>query len=926
MELQFGEEEPSVVEYLRFHGLTSDYLQEPFPLRDCNPPTNSMFEADLNELADCLYSCQVLPSTKERLTVCKEAAFLLKSVDDFQQELGSVWSTVKGWKRRQEIGMELPILQTDHELDVLHFGTLTQPDFRDLKVPLESLDTEKGEGLEWPTAYHVFSMTLDQQAKSEKIAVGVDSLHFLQNAIKNTSPPPEWESTILHSLEYRKVYLLSETSNSAAMEAKALENLIMATDTIKMRAEGSDNSDLMLFDSEYFTIDGNLGELQRTPTIAKRRLEDLKIEGPLTPEMFSQSPIKKLKSVSFRDMVTEYNPDLPSSREGGKDLLSGSDSCSGFFNQIAPMVEEANRKIGNEKLSAVDATKRAIVPDVDFTPSVAPWDEFTNNRTTRSSIATSALDAQRVFMKKMKREYLKTASSWSGISRLELDLQWSPFPRQMATVTVTETLQDGGDVLDNLLGETTVDEVATSSTGLWKREGLRMLDEDDQTEEELEVGDFEESNDLNALALKKKLEMEEEEADSNISRQRHNGKPSKRHLSSSAHLDSRLPTRSINKSPDRTKSAQPLMNPSGDDDKSLMFGGVFSATSALHRFMAIHGRSVERNEEASQKAGPSTAPSAFQIATGAPGDTSTNKSRFIAPGNSDSSDLPPPPLPELPALPESLPPCCCIISSTLLLQRSMTRQIEGMYPDAILRERDFGQPLSPCQEADLLLSPSTGLILATLQQIKQRALPGQADRNPVKERILKLQLRYERLVVLVSQNLPKEDEEAGLGRPADARDTEALMDLTALGNRLDAEVLIKYVQGGENALARTIVQEMSKWALPHGSKDIGDIKLLQDETFWEMFLRRAGLNPFAAQAVLAALKNPVVLRMGEGDDGEAQESAVEVFGLTALLLMDKEERVQEFQALLGGSRILGRVSNMLDGMWPSAAHGFVMPQ
>jgi hypothetical protein len=41
-------------------------------------------------------------------------------------------------------------------------------------------------------------------------------------------------------------------------------------------------------------------------------------------------------------------------------------------------------------------------------------------------------------------------------------------------------------------------------------------------------------------------------------------------------------------------------------------------------------------------------------------------------------------------------------------------------------------------------------------------------------------------------------------------------------------------------------------------------------------------------------------------------------------MMGEEERVGFFQVLMGGSRILKRVSRLLDQEWVSAVHGFRM--
>lgn len=96
---------------------------------------------------------------------------------------------------------------------------------------------------------------------------------------------------------------------------------------------------------------------------------------------------------------------------------------------------------------------------------------------------------------------------------------------------------------------------------------------------------------------------------------------------------------------------------------------------------------------------------------------------------------------------------------------------------------------------------------------------------------------------------------------------------------------------------------------------------------WECFLRRVGLNPFAAQAIVAWLKltvNAQVPLFSSSPVPSHHRKSVSVAGLSRFLIMSEEERIHCFQALMGGSRILKRTSKMLDQEWISAAHGFKM--
>lgn len=79
--------------------------------------------------------------------------------------------------------------------------------------------------------------------------------------------------------------------------------------------------------------------------------------------------------------------------------------------------------------------------------------------------------------------------------------------------------------------------------------------------------------------------------------------------------------------------------------------------------------------------------------------------------------------------------------------------------------------------------------------------------------------------------------------------------------------------------------------------------------------------------VVASLKDPcdLLLPMGSSSPtSSSQPESVPVFGLQAFLAMTEEQRVKDFQALMGGGRILERVSKVLDQQWLSAAHGFRM--
>jgi hypothetical protein len=562
---------------------------------------------------------------------------------------------------------------------------------------------------------------------------------------------------------------------------------------------------------------------KQAPVVLKRRGDDLKVEGPLTPRMSSDSPMKKLKSVSFPDALHQVIPEAPWAT--ACDIASDFD-VDELFKEIEPLARKATVRAENEKLLGADTTARIHVPIVSFTPPVPPWNEYSQRKGGKHRLNDTELGAQMKFLLRIKREDLKAASSWHGLSFSErADIPWNIFTTQISRINVEEKLHGETD-FNRTITEMTTGNIADRSSQVWKPEGLRILDQDD-CEDEIEPEEIEERRDMDALLRKRKLEIEEEQAE----------KHQRRTTSLSPPHPPRQPQDIIgssqrnNKRPAEHKPAskrsQKSLSHTGarvladrDISNDLMFGG-FSATTALHKFMETRGKPVVAGGSGpanNVRPGKTTSP------------TENQKLPIRSREPSAERQKAPHSLPQLPAIPENLAPCSFIVSSIFLQQRSLVKQIEQSYRQAEIIYRDYDSPHSPAKEADILLSPSTGLIFTTLQQIKQRPLPGHPDRSPVKERVAALELRYERLLVMISEGLSQEMEKLGSSRPNDPRDKEALAGFKSFASGFVCEVDIKYIPGGEQALARAMVIEMSKYGLIHGSQDIGDIKPVAAET------------------------------------------------------------------------------------------------
>ncbi|KAF9694344.1 hypothetical protein EKO04_007446 [Ascochyta lentis] len=950
------DDEPSALEYAREQGICVDYTTELPQLADLclalsatlDQNTRDPFDDDLTNAV-----AAAIELTKQRLTVTKDVALFLKTVLTPPKPQADDLLAIDGRQSILDLKQELPILQTDAELDMLSFGTRVEPDFRELRkrLPSEDLNDENDEGFGWPVKYFAYPAQCDSKIKSEKLAITRDVLKFLQDAVRDDFTAEDHEKIVAEGLDTGReqkarhltppllplsppltpyipsspvnhLPLASESNDSVAAEAKELEQQIMAKDSLTR--PHSDSSDSMLLDVADLNAFINAEEavsphfLDQVPTTRKRRAGYLKVEVPLTPLTLSDSPMKKLKSVSFAEMIQVCETMEPWTDEHRPDTSDTHTTTDELLKEIRPLANEANRKIENERLTGADTVARVEVPFVDMTLPVAPWDEYSQRKNKDRHLGITELQAQAQFLHQVKRDDLKTASAWRGVS--DLELSWGWFASPTSTIKFSEKLH-GETEFNKIHAELTSGAIATSSNEVWKREGLRILDEGSDDEEELDPADFEEQNSMEALIRKRKLENEGHDKVPETQRKQ-------------KHTTTRELLSQQNAQPANGQhwKKTPAPKHGGVDEPKktpteLMFGG-FSASTALHKFMETQGKVIKPGKAtALTKATPApTAQELLACSKEASADSSMFPAQctgYVTTFQNRSTEEPPPSVPELP-LTLDLPPCSFIVSSTLLQRRPLMKQVEHIYPKAELIYRDYTLPHSTSSEADFSLSPSTGLILTTLQQIKQLPLPGQTLRSPVKERISVLQARYERLMVLISEGLR---EETGHSRPEDARDTESLKGLETFAAQLEGNVIIQYVKGGQQALARSIVENMGEYGLPSGGEDMGNLKLFAMETTWEVFLRRAGLNPFAAQVIIASLKVPTIVRLpplSSSPTAYEIQRTVEAAGLSMFLLMGAEERAQHFQALMGGRRILDRVSALLDQRWPSAVHGFKM--
>lgn len=675
---------------------------------------------------------------------------------------------------------------------------------------------------------------------------------------------------------------LSDPISPTKQELEALEKKIFEQDIptplrkSKAARQHSDSSPDTHLEGNHFKIGeiySPLNFLDNTsspPSIDVQRVkrEDLKVEEPLTPNDHLAAP----KSVRFSDIIEEMNLE-PNGR------INTPVFDSKFFEDaFGPAYEAANRQLEQEKLIEADSTARVDVPIMDFSKSDPPWKEFERSQPTKRHNLQMSLIC----------DIVGHISKWPGAKQAGAKLKWNPIPHNLAKVALEEKFQMD-DTTWMCFVQVPENEVIDSSSMTWKPPGLRVLKEDEDDDDEVEKGVFqEETQDTSYLVKKRKLEMEERE---NV-------------RTMPSLLEEQSKTKAKSKDLILASDKMQLRHP--DIQEFSMLGGAFSAAGSVDNFMELRGTKKPKLADSSYfGAKPAVHNSPAQQNVPAQSRQAVQLPIRLSP----VAKAPQLPAPTFPSLSTNI---TIIVASTLLKHRVLIRNLEKLLPSLNLVERDFSahnittwmpgsvtrSPIaSPLDsEADIAVSPSMGIVITTLQKIKQKPLPGQKAKSAIRARLEKVSQRYERLVVFVSEGKSEEITD-GL----DENDCLGFSEFVGFACSLETLISVQYVGGGEETLSKWLVNCIVQ------NRAGGDMDLMVEETHWELFLRRAGLNAFAAQAIILALKAP------DGVDAESP-TKTGLFGLSAFVEMGRDQRVARFGDICG-RRILEMASRIIDTPW-----------
>lgn len=721
-----------------------------------------------------------------------------------------------------------------------------------------------------------------------------------------------------------RLEILSEPETPPVKEHVECEREVMEMDSLDVDDHRSNEE--MLFEFVEFG-DGDNPGVEESLTLKRSRGDDLKVEGPITPPISAKKRRAEEDKKPVAEILADNAPELL--RQPHDVENSEGEILDEHLVEIArAAIDKVEARLNNECLRQVNPTTRVKVPSLDSSMIIPPW------KATESLAELGSKDAQREFIGATMRDYLKV-SSCPMERKAERSLEWVPFSLQKSYIDVDEGIETDGRL--EIVQAPDVKDCEVTDGLLDRLGGLQILkDGDGSDEDELSPLDIiPETLHSSSNALEKSAPSE----NMCITGKKPEYSSRERKTKQDTGRDSGNPNECASKAKRPPQSTAPGVS---------IFQPGFSTMSSLTNFMEIRGQGMKRRKIENSPYFPTAEPE------GEPHEPTRQQSPKQADNpplttTKEVESIPVLPLPS-PDITPSTERLTLVLSTALLRShRFVVHHLESMGTQHTLIFRDFDQfsqankqqqqkqmhsnrytdPTSRTipeddedlgQEADIILSPSTAILLTTSQATTQLYLPGHSPRDtrkgafdsPLRERIARTSLRYEQLYVLISHPSgsfnkssvqttpsipPKPDEVEPTSITMDTRTADSIRSLISFCSSLSllASVTPLVTPSEPPELLKWIMSLVFKHALQ--SSPIPE-QQQEDETPPELFLRRAGLNPLAAQYILAM-----------NDDGDSRCSKLATF-----VNMDPRERRRKFATVIG-ERLFSRVERRLEMGW-----------
>ncbi|KAL7819856.1 hypothetical protein V8C26DRAFT_419515 [Trichoderma gracile] len=711
-------------------------------------------------------------------------------------------------------------------------------------LPLSQIRTERDEGLDFPHELERLWAQLHREYDVDRPILSEAAANLYQySCLDPVSPPLSPVSDDIEPYvpdgDVAVIDLSSEPSTPGRSLIEAIERDL--------------DSDPVV--SSIFMTSPSTGDLPRLIQVSHSVVQEAKTEAPIVPDS-SDAPSDDNALADIR---------LPLIGDADETALNLLEERGQFEDAFETLLQDrqyyANQLVNQERFDPVDSTCRVPVPLLDFEIQPPEW-------------AIGHLTAKMHFMALRTRAPSPFAlSPVPRDPRSEMSLRWAVLPTQTGQPMLGDELAMPDDTLAKYLSD-------EETSRLSSRDFVSI-------QEDLQVFQLQEEEEIEEAFL------QDDEADEEPLT---NTQPTES-LAGTSLVHSNISNATITQ--DSPELNRPVRRKLDDDAVRLLPKSYdTSATSILlHNFMELRG--IKRPRLSTQP------PAASQ-----PRDALPSKLAKEPPESNDreatlievANEMPPAQAPQF-----ELPSEKASIIISVDLPRKILRKMESSWTPEKLIDMDYsrhntqdwlpGAPrpkevTSPLSfEADISLSPSTGIIITNILKVRQRPLPGSQLLAPLRERVQQVSQKYETLIVLVSES-NSQGEVMGTLAPSD---TAAYADFVMFAAALDGDVNVQFIPGATITMSSWILAYMCRYS----SQCVALSRFLSsEETPWELLLRRAGMNVFAAKVL------PKTLFEQAGQSG-----------LAAFLNMPSRERVTRYGALLGGEKVLLMTGKVLDRRW-----------
>ncbi|KAI1806710.1 hypothetical protein F4811DRAFT_560338 [Daldinia bambusicola] len=869
-------------EYARVYGLSADSRIIVSDLLDHFKRTSNKLLADKwvdDASLTPLHIPRLIPQVEQLDGVSKESLVLMRQATLLGREHKKL-PEFPAQMNLLGLKLELPLLRSDPEYDCRELTRsmrqLQRADIDLASVPKEPLRRSNDETLDFPESSYKYSQGLINEIRDEKINIPKEALIYLSQTLKDTWTKEKNEQ-LLDSMSHRRI--LRDLALTPPLSPQLQDVEYFIPEDVVCQVPVSSDTDTLLSDDLAKAeplINPPSGDI-RVSNMTPLKIESIKVEGPLTP-LNSLPPSSDIaidamgfaKDIDIDHVLDKKYPISPN-------VESGQDLKKAFGDDVMAILEEkarpVKRNLGQEKLQTADAMARIEIPIMDFSIPDPDWRKTPLDPALQLGFIRTTCEAFNV-------------PPWLKDSKAERTLRWSPFLSKVRRVSLNEIISDDGTA-QALLTSLSGVEVPTSGDYVWKQPGLAILQEQDNEEQQELPRMSSEGETIESLVRKRRFELNNS-------------------TDSSSPIELVQASQAIAAASHRTPFEEQI-HPS-----NLLLGcdDPHATATLLSNYVDFHTTKRQKNLKSSFFPIFSEKVDEVKIDTTLGASKITQPEETIAPKTEPEAKV----VILAPSPPSQSEFARMVIIKALTLERGVFSRLEKSYQNIEIIERDFDRwnsltwnrnsvSRSPIKsplaaEADIIVSPVTGIMITTLLRAIQKPQPGQKGLSTIRERIRNAALRYEHLIILVSE-WNRIDETARNLTPAECA---GYADFVGFTTGLDTNVLVHYVGGGDDTLAKWLVSFLVRHTPETTAlKDI----LIQEETLWELFLRRAGLNAYAAQAILGQLKAP--------DD--IPEEQTNEYGLSAFIKMAPMERVRAFRSLMGGERVLNRVNEALETQW-----------